>query len=86
MFPQAIAADRKREAPDPVPVAGGNLIVAGDYLLIATPKKLIAYAVNHAAKQRDERPVTVSPSPLMGEGRGEGRLVRVNSLVTPPSP
>ncbi len=59
-FPQDIRAERKREVSDPVPVAGGNLIAAGDYLLIATPKKLIAYAVNHAAKPSNERPVTLS--------------------------
>jgi outer membrane protein assembly factor BamB len=56
-FPQAIRAERKREVPDPAPVAGGNIIVAGDYLLIATPKKLIAYAVKTTGAKSDDQPL-----------------------------
>ncbi len=63
IFPQAMGAERKREVPDPIPVDGGNLIVAGDYLLIATPKKLVAYATNRAAAHRDEPALTRNDAP-----------------------
>src|SRR5438477_653409 len=50
--------ERHRERPEPIPVAGGNIVVAGQYFLIATSTKLIAYGPGKAPPVKDEPLVT----------------------------
>jgi hypothetical protein len=63
------AADPTRaEVRDPIRVvSGGNLVVAGGYLLIATPDKLIALGPHAAPTRPDEHEVTQSAATAPAE-------------------
>ncbi len=62
IYRQDYAAARSQDVPDPIPIGGGNLVAAGEYLLVATPDRLIAYGPSNGQPAMGERPLVIRQS------------------------